>query len=96
MESAAGMPGNLVSQRLYRGINVFLLSASKHVSPFWLTLRQANQFGGHVRKGERSQIVVFWKVDRVAGDNEIEPDSEHGGLNRTVAVSSFDISGFGI
>jgi antirestriction protein ArdC len=73
--SAAGMPRNLVSQRRYRGINVFLLSATKHVSPFWLTLRQANQLGGHVRQGEHGQIIVFWKVDRTAGDADTEPDS---------------------
>jgi antirestriction protein ArdC len=40
-----------------------LFSASKYVSPFWLTMRQANELGGHVRKGEESTIVVFWKVD---------------------------------
>jgi len=42
-----------------RGVNVFLLSASKYVSPFWLTYRQANELGGHVRKGEESATVVF-------------------------------------
>jgi len=73
--SAVGMPRNLVSQRSYRGINVFLLSATNHASPFWLTLREANQLGGHVRKGKQSQIVVFWKVDRAADHAVIEPDS---------------------
>ena len=48
--TSAGLPRNLVSKKPYRGINVFLLSASKYVSPFWLTLRQANELGGHVRK----------------------------------------------
>jgi antirestriction protein ArdC len=45
---------------------LFLLSATKHVSPYWLTMKQANQLGGAVRKGERSQIAVFWKVDQVS------------------------------
>src|SRR5260370_27885600 len=61
--TSAGMPSNLVSKKPYRGINHFLLSASKFVSPFWLTIRQANELGGHVRKGEESAIVVFWKVE---------------------------------
>jgi antirestriction protein ArdC len=26
-------------------------------------MRQANELGGHVRKGQESTIVVFWKVD---------------------------------
>ena len=61
--TSTGLPRNLVSKKPYRGVNFFLLSASKYVSPFWLTIRQANELGGHVRKGEESTIVVFWKVD---------------------------------
>ena len=61
--TSAGLPRNLLSKKPYRGINHFLLSASKYVSPFWLTMRQANELGGHIRKGEESTVVVFWKVD---------------------------------
>ncbi len=61
--TSTGLPRNLVSKKQYRGVNFFLLSASKYVSPFWLTIRQANELGGHVRKGEESTVVVFWKVD---------------------------------
>ena len=50
--TSTGLPRNLVSKKPYRGVNVFLLSASKYVSPFWLTMRQANELGGHIRKGE--------------------------------------------
>src|SRR5580704_10666040 len=61
--TSTGLPRNLVSKKPYRGVNFFLLSSSKYVSPFWLTIRQANELGGHVRKGEESTVVVFWKVD---------------------------------
>ncbi len=52
------------------GVNFFLLSASKYVSPFWLTIRQANELGGHVREGEESTVVVFWKVDNAKQSTE--------------------------
>ncbi len=68
--TSTGLPRNLVSKKPYRGVNVFLLSASKHVSPFWLTYRQANELGGHVRKGEESTIVVFWKVEDLKHSTE--------------------------
>ena len=68
--TSAGLPRNLVSKKPYRGINVFLLSSSKYISPFWLTLRQANELGGHVRKGEESTIVVYWRVDDVVQRSE--------------------------
>jgi antirestriction protein ArdC len=73
--TASGLPRNLITKRPYRGVNFFLLSATKYVSPWWLTMRQANELGGQVRKGEHSQIVVFWKVDRIA-DSDIEPETE--------------------
>jgi antirestriction protein ArdC len=74
--SATGLPRNLVSKKPYRGVNLFLLSATKYVSPFWLTMKQANEVGGSVRKGEHSQIVVFWKVDQIA-DAEAENGPEN-------------------
>jgi hypothetical protein len=57
--TGTGSPRNLVSMKPYRGINYFLLS-SKYISPYWLTMRQADELGGHVRKGEESTAIVFW------------------------------------
>jgi antirestriction protein ArdC len=76
----AGLPRNLVSKKVYRGVNFFLLSASKHVSPYWLTFRQANELGGQVRKGEESTVVVFWKVDDVK-DNAEDVENEQPNEN---------------
>jgi len=67
-----------VSEKSYRGINHFLLSASKYVSPFWLTMRQANELGGHIRKGEESTAVVFWKIDDVKQSTEGLDNEETG------------------
>jgi antirestriction protein ArdC len=71
--TSLGLPRNLVSQKPYRGINHFLLSASKYLSPFWLTMRQANQLGGHVRKGEESTLIIYWKIENSQRDDE-DPD----------------------
>jgi len=73
--SAAGLPRNLVSGKTYRGINLFLLSATKYASPYWLTFKQANQLGGSVRKGEHGEMIVFWKVDGLS-DSETGDDAE--------------------
>jgi antirestriction protein ArdC len=75
--TATGLPRNLVSKKTYRGVNLFLLSATKYISPFWLTMKQANEVGGSVRKGEHSQIVVFWKVDEIANvENNTGPETD--------------------
>jgi len=55
-DSALGLPRNLCSQRAYRGINVWLLTAMGLPSPFWATFRQVTAAGGRVRKGEGSGI----------------------------------------
>ena len=68
--TSTGLPRNLVSKKPYRGINYFLFTALKYVSPFWLTYRQATELGGHVRKGEESTIVIFWKVEDLKQSGE--------------------------
>jgi len=80
--TSAGLPRNLVSKKPYRGINHFLLSASKYVSPFWLTMRQANELGGHIRKGEESTVVVFWKVEDARQSTENLDNKETDGKTR--------------
>jgi len=61
-DSVTGMPRNLFSQRAYRGINVWLLTAMVYTSPFWATFHQVKAAGGSVRKGEHGVPVVFWKL----------------------------------
>lgn len=63
-------PRNLVSNKPYRGINTFLLGALPYGSPYFLTYKQAEQLGGTVRKGEKSHIAVFWKLQEKAEADE--------------------------
>ncbi|MBS1701406.1 MAG: DUF1738 domain-containing protein [Armatimonadetes bacterium] len=55
------MPVNLVSNKPYRGVNPWLLSAGKFADHRWLTFKQAQEIGATVRTGEKSTMVVFWK-----------------------------------
>jgi antirestriction protein ArdC len=55
-------PVNLISGKAYRGLNVFMLATQGYESRYWLTFNQANKLGGHVKKGEKSTLVVFWHV----------------------------------
>ena len=60
---AVALPRNVVSSRTYSGANVLLLwgAAMEHgyQVPGWLTYKQATELGGHVRKGEHGQFVVY-------------------------------------
>jgi antirestriction protein ArdC len=47
----------------YKGINVIMLWSAAvtkgHACPLWLTFRQTIELGGHVRKGEVGELVVY-------------------------------------
>ena len=47
----------------YNGINVIMLwsaaMAAGYSAPIWMTFKQAKDLGGHVRKGEKGELVVY-------------------------------------
>lgn len=65
----------------YRGINVLVLWWAALVrgydNPTWMTYNQAVELGGHVRKGETSEMVVFFKPlkikDKVTDEDKTIP-----------------------
>jgi antirestriction protein ArdC len=91
-----GAPRNLVSKKLYRGINVWLLTAQGYTSPHWATIRQINELGGQVRKGEKATPVVFWRVyvDGVevkAGEHEPEAQETEGQGKRRFVLRYYSV-----
>jgi len=56
-------------------VNVFLLAITTWIkgyeSSYWLTYKQAREKGGHVRKGEKSTNVIFWKQHEIE-DGQID------------------------
>ncbi|MDZ5480035.1 ArdC family protein [Bacillus thuringiensis] len=63
---------NWKTQKPYRGINTILLDSGEY-----LTFKQVQEAKGKVKKGAKSEIVVFWKwlekEDKVSGDVEKIP-----------------------
>ena len=53
---------NIVSRKPYRGINALLLGSADYQSPFWISFKQALDLGGHVKKGEKSTPVIYYKI----------------------------------
>ena len=75
--NSSGYPQNAVSKKPYRGINFWMTlitqMAAGYKDPRWLTFRQAKVLGGHVRKGEKSTHIVFWKILQRDPDTELQP-----------------------
>ena len=79
---STSIPRNLISKKPYRGLNVFLLATQGYGSPHWLTFNQAKQLGAHVRQGEKSTLVSFWKFNEYAKENRETGKTE----NKTSAL----------
>lgn len=67
----------------YQGINNFLLTMrtmmAGYTSPFWMTLRQANELDARIVKGSKSSVVVYYGTAKRDGaedasDEETETD----------------------
>ena len=58
--SSSDGPQNLISKRLYRGINYFLLSCAAYAANYWLTYKQAQERGGNIRRGEKGMPVAAY------------------------------------
>ena len=57
----AGIPKNLISGKHYRGINVWLLNSLNYAQNSFLTFKQVQDLGASIKKGEKANLVVFWK-----------------------------------
>ncbi|MGV2497488.1 ArdC family protein [Pelagerythrobacter aerophilus] len=81
------MPENVISGRRYSGINVLILWAAVieggYASQRWLTYRQAQAAGGHVRKGERGTVVCY--ADRFTPRAEAQQAQDEEREARTIA-----------
>jgi len=76
-------PCNAATNRPYSGCNVVLLwmtaAANGWTSPRYLTYKQAQEAGGHVRKGEKGTAVIFVKPLRVK-------DEKNEGKEKTISM----------
>lgn len=57
---------NRVSKKSYSLLNQMLLKYDGE----YATFKQWSDLGGHVRKGEKSEIIVFWKIQPIEEEQE--------------------------
>jgi len=81
-------PFNPTTNKPYRGGNVLGLMISGmrkgYTDPRWLTFKQAQEQGWHVKKGEKASYIEFWDVKpRKDGDDD---EKRSRMIHRTYAV----------
>ncbi len=72
---------NPVSGAIYRGINQVMLSSDGLNDPRFMTYKQAESKGWQVRKGSKSQTIVFWQMSQVSvvKDEDGKPERDEDG-----------------
>jgi antirestriction protein ArdC len=83
------LPMNAVTGQAYRGVNILSLWVTAlergYSSGEWATLRQWNEKGACVRKGEKASPIVFYKeitVESEPGASDAEAETERRRLAR--------------
>ncbi|MGE3819747.1 MAG: ArdC family protein [Isosphaeraceae bacterium] len=79
-DDATFTPANAASGTPYRGVNILALwaaaEAGKYPTHRWATYRQWQALGAQVRRGERSTLVVCWKLKERPGDEQDDDRQE--------------------
>ena len=74
----AGLPMNLATGRPYKGINVMLLASLNYKLNYFLTYKQVKELGGEIKKGEKSNLVVFWTYSNsINGEAQLPQEEVH-------------------
>ena len=72
------LPINFASNTQYRGINIWMLSATAMFNGYshnqWLTFNQARKLGGAVKRNEKASFVVFAKKIEKKGQDDVTED----------------------
>ena len=95
--AGGGRPVNVLTGRTYTGVNTLNLwmdmQQKGYASPVWGTLRQWNEAGAKVRRGERSSLVVFWK-DLPKKDAADDEDGKRFVLKTSYAFNAAQVEGY--
>ncbi|WP_170108805.1 ArdC family protein [Spirosoma oryzae] len=99
LDGARDVPRNYVSKKAYKGFNAFVLEAclEEGQRPYFLTMKQANDLGGKIRKGSKGQLVTYYqfKADELSEEGEIESKRRY--IERSsIVFNVFDVEGIDI
>lgn len=96
--AGGGRPVNVLTGRTYTGVNTLNLwmdmRQKGYASPVWGTLRQWNEAGAKVRRGERSSLVVFWKDLPKKDAADGEEDGKRFVLKTSYAFNAAQVEGY--
>ena len=95
-DTQPSLPLNRSTGKPYSGINIIMLWGAAmqrgYTSPYWLTYKQAEAMGGQVRKGERSELCLYYKPWESTETNSDtgEDETKRGAVLKSFRVFNLD------
>jgi len=86
-----GIPRNFHTGKTYNGINVLLLGMRHMASPYWLTYRQAQELGGHVRRGEHGSHIIKAGESKASSSDETTSEDAEPRQRRRVFLREYTV-----
>lgn len=82
------LPYNPTTETQYHGVNMLKLAMESYDDPRWMTLKQANELGAKVRKGQHSTRIMYWKAteERLVVDEQGKPVLDEEGKQKKETV----------
>lgn len=67
-------PKNIITNRAYSGFNRLYLGCLPYEYPYFATFKQVKEKGGKIKSGAKSEICVFWNIQKkvVVENNKTE------------------------
>lgn len=74
--SSYGLARNYISKKPYKGINMLIMNFFvAHEIPYYLSFKQAQELGGNVKKGAKSERVYYFNmIFKNGNDDKISPE----------------------
>jgi antirestriction protein ArdC len=84
--NSLGLPRNIITDYKYRGWNLyylnFIIVLQNYKTPYFLTYKQTQEKGAHIRKREKGYPVIYWAVieDKVtsSASKQIQTEEKDG------------------
>lgn len=73
-----GVPRNFITKKPYRGINLLMLDGGSYLTFKQITDLQKKNPKVKLKKGSKSEIVVFWKFPEKAEEDSEEEEEKYG------------------
>ncbi|MGL4447800.1 MAG: zincin-like metallopeptidase domain-containing protein [Aeromonas sp.] len=84
------IPTNPTTGKRYKGVNALQLMAQGYSDPRWLTYKQAQAIGAHVRKGETGTVIKYWQQtkqqDELDAQGQPQRDAQGKKIKHTVCL----------